>query len=485
MQGGRRIGRYVLGPAIAKGGMATVHLARMLGQGGFGKTVAIKRLHRQYASEPDVVMLFREEARVTSSLDHANVVMTLDVLEEDDELYLVMEYVHGASLSQILRLDTGQTTVPLGIGVGIAAAMLDGLHAAHEATDEQGKRLDIVHRDVSPQNVLVTFQGVAKLADFGIAKAAGRAQSTGDGTVKGKVGYMAPEQVLGDEMTPRTDIYAAGVVLWEILTGRRLIDFSSTEENVRAVMELEIDPPSTISTDLPRGLDELVLRALERSPEDRFASAKEMALALRATTAAAHANEIGDWLRSERRHLVEMREACLADLQRTIGESARSSSSQISVPATGVEPATVIVRERTDEADASREQPSDRSSWAVGAPPPRARRWLVPSLLVAVGTAGVVASVSVTRRQLPAAPERSVSAKQAATAPSTAVIHIVAEPDATATAAASSAPAPPPATSSSAKPRPAPGPSSSASRRCRIAASTDSVGHTQFTEVCQ
>lgn len=504
MQGGRRIGRYVLGPAIATGGMASVHLARMLGKGGFGKTVAMKRLHAQYAREAEFVTLFQDEARVTSGLTHANIVMTLDILEDEEELYLVMEYVHGASLSQILKsTGDGQSRLPLRIAVGIIAAMLDGLHAAHEATDENGNPLHIIHRDVSPQNVLVTFQGVTKIADFGIAKAAGRVHSTDDGSVKGKIGYLAPEQLLATEITPQTDVYAAGVVLWETLTNRRLIDFNSTGENLRAVLELDIEPPSKISADLPPALDEVVMRAVESAPEDRFASAKEMGIALRRATDVAHAAEIGDWLRAERPHLLQMRELGIADLQRAIGRlsGAGEVAPRASVPE--IEVATVINKE--EEGSASPEPSSDPSYWTGAKIPPPQPRWIVPTLttLLALGTAAVLFFM-LTRGPSPH-PSRSseppvsiasgsvpLETSSASTAPphpsaiqpaasSTSIATATSTPTAGTPPAASSQPAPSSTTPASASAKPL----GLAPRRCRIVPMTDSVGHTKFTEVCQ
>lgn len=500
---GRRIDRYILGPEIAVGGMASVHLARMLGKGGFGKTVAMKRLHAQYGRTPEFVTLFQDEARVTSALSHPNVVMTLDVLEDQDELYLVMEYVHGAALSQILRPRPGQEAPPLRIAVGIVAAMLDGLHAAHEATDENGAPLDIIHRDVSPQNVLVTFQGVAKIADFGIAKAAGRVHSTDDGSLKGKAGYMAPEQLLGTEVTTRTDLYAAGIVLWETLTGRRLIDFKSMAENLRAVLELEVAPPSSLRTEVPNALDEVVMRAVERDPSDRFASAKEMALALRNATDVAHAAEIGDWLRAERHELLEMRELALADLQRAMGTPAERAGFE---SAPSLRPSLPHIA--TESTMRSREEappPRDPVSappylTAAGLPHPPVRR-LFPLLTAAFAT--IVVGTLLLLLTKPSSPVSSgtvregrgeipssspvVSAVPSTTSsdwggesPPTSSSSVV---EASASAERTNHPAPS-STSSTVKPRPVASASASASRKCHIVASTDGTGHTKFTEVC-
>ncbi|MDF2693910.1 MAG: Serine/threonine protein kinase [Labilithrix sp.] len=492
MQGGR-VGRYVLGPEIASGGMASVHLGRMLGRGGFGKTVAMKRLHAQYGRDPEFVTLFQDEARVTSALTHANIVMTLDVLEENDELYIVMEYVHGASLSQILGRKPGQMPIPLRISVGIIAAMLDGLHAAHEATDGNGEPLDIIHRDVSPQNVLVSFQGVAKIADFGIAKAAGRVHSTGNGSVKGKIAYMAPEQLLAMPVTARTDIYATGILLWEAITGRRLIDFNSTAENLRAALELEIDAPSKSGIDVPPELDEVVMRAVERLPAGRFDSAKEMGTALRKATDVAHSGEIGDWLRAERSHLLAMREKSLAHLQRTIGALGGMAVGLGTPPSQTSDPNIAV------EAETLNGPSSNPSSSSAGAPRSSRARRFFPAMasLIGLGIAGANLAMIATRPSSATPPSSSgastsISSSAPSSAPSderVAAMMTVAS-SAPATTAMDDPPSPPSpssstaATSSSRKPGSMGAPAASSSRKCRIVPSTDSVGHTKFTEVC-
>src|ERR1700722_14969633 len=219
-------GRYALYAEIASGGMATVHLGRLMGTGGFSRTVAIKRLLPQLARDPDFVAMFMDEARVAARIRHPNVVPTLDVLAADGQLLLVMEYVHGESLGRLLRtLRAERKRVPPAIASAILCGALHGLTAAPEAKSSgEGEPLGIVHRDVSPQNVLVGVDGVARVLDFGIAKAAGRTQTTREGNVKGKFAYMAPEQMNGEAVGRATDVYAAAVCLWETLTGERLFD---------------------------------------------------------------------------------------------------------------------------------------------------------------------------------------------------------------------------------------------------------------------
>jgi len=224
----RQIGRYVLHEEVASGGMASVHLGRVLGDAGFARTVAIKRLHPHVSATPGAVERFMDEANVTSRLRHRSIVSTLDVVRDEGELYLVMEYVHGAALSLLAdRAREGSAPIPLPIVSAIVADVLSGLHSAHEAIDESGTPLAIVHRDVSPHNVLVGTDGTSRVLDFGIAKASVRVQTTQQDQLKGKLRYMAPEQVLDAELDARTDQFAAGIVLWELLTGRRLFDGTS------------------------------------------------------------------------------------------------------------------------------------------------------------------------------------------------------------------------------------------------------------------
>jgi len=192
----RVIGRYALHAELASGGMATVHVGRMFGLAGFQRTVAIKRLLPNLAREPEFVARFLDEARIAARIRHQNVVPTLDVVAADGEIFLVMEYVEGEPLSRLIRM-APQNKLPVDVACAIAEAMLAGLHAAHEARDERGSLLQIVHRDVSPQNVIVGTDGVARMLDFGIAKAVGRAHITRDGAIRGKFGYMAPEQLAG------------------------------------------------------------------------------------------------------------------------------------------------------------------------------------------------------------------------------------------------------------------------------------------------
>ncbi|AKU97307.1 serine/threonine protein kinase [Labilithrix luteola] len=338
----RVVGRYALYGAIAAGGMATVHLGRLMGPVGFSRTVAIKRLHAQFASDPEFVSMFLDEARLAARIRHPNVVPTLDVVATGGELFLVMEYVPGESLSRLARvLREQQQTVPLRILSGIMAGVLHGLHSAHEAKDERGEPLGIVHRDVSPQNVLVGTDGVAKILDFGVAKAAGRMQTTREGQIKGKLAYMPPEQLRGAVVTRQTDIYAAGVMLWELVTGQRLFTGDNEGVVVARVLEGKIEAPSKVLNAKPtppkpgsrsvESLDSVILRALAMKPEDRFQSAREMALELERRCPPATASEIGDWVESVAKDVLTSRAALIAEIESSASISIAPENHVLSV----------------------------------------------------------------------------------------------------------------------------------------------------------
>jgi ABC-type multidrug transport system ATPase subunit len=274
-------GRYVIHDEIACGGMATVHLGKIRGPFGFTSTVAIKRLHPPLAKDPEFVAMFLDEARLASRVHHPNVVPVLDVIADEGELSLVMEYVDGESLAQLWRaIQETQSPIPIPIAVAIIASVLDGLHAAHESRDEHGALLGLVHRDVSPQNVIVGIDGVVRLIDFGIAKAAGRRNASRNGQLKGKIAYVAPEQINGGAVNRRTDVYGASVLLWELLTGERLFDGETEGMILGRVLDDPVPPPSSLRAELPAALDAITLRGLDRAPERRFETAREMARAL-------------------------------------------------------------------------------------------------------------------------------------------------------------------------------------------------------------
>jgi eukaryotic-like serine/threonine-protein kinase len=315
--GFRRVGRYALYRSIGSGGMATVHLGRLIGTAGFSRVVAIKRLHPQYARSPEFRAAFLDEARLAARVRHPNVLPTVDVVAEQDELFLVMEYVPGESLSRLVSIARERSSrPPTAIAAGIMAGVLHGLHAVHEATSERGEPLGLVHRDVSPQNVLVGTDGVPRVLDFGVAKAAGRVQSTPGGELKGKLSYMPPEQILEGKVDRRTDTYAAAVVLWEALTSDTLFNGGDYGTIVSTILRRVVEPPSRIAADVPPALDEIVMRGLDRDPTRRFATAREFALALEEKVGIATAGQVGPWVGELARGALARRAALLSELER-------------------------------------------------------------------------------------------------------------------------------------------------------------------------
>jgi serine/threonine-protein kinase len=312
----RVIGRYALYGKLASGGMATVHFGRLLGPAGFSRTVAIKRLHPQFAKDPEFVAMFLDEARLAARIQHPNVVATVDVVALQEELFLVMDYIRGESFSRLMRASRKrEIDVSLAVVASIICGMLHGLHAAHEARDERGQPLAVVHRDVSPQNVLIGADGIARVLDFGVAKAAARIQITRDGQMKGKLSYMAPEQLQGKVVDRRTDVFAAGIVLWEALTGRRLFDAEDTSEMLRMIVSEEIPPPSAVVPSISRSIDEIVMRALSRDVTTRYQTAREFAIALEEAVPIASPREVGEWVEQVAGDTLLHREQAVAEIE--------------------------------------------------------------------------------------------------------------------------------------------------------------------------
>jgi serine/threonine-protein kinase len=246
--------------------------------------------------------MFLDEARLASRAQHPNVVATLDVVADVNEVYLVMEYVRGEALSKLWRNSNEfGRQIPADIASSIICDLLNGLHAAHEARSESGEPLGIVHRDVSPQNVLVGRDGIARVLDFGVAKAAQRAQSTREGQVKGKLGYMSPEQLNAKAVDRRADIFAAGVIAWETLCGERLFIGDDAGEIIGKLLSGAIEAPNDVliragKQKIPQDVNDAVLKALARDPEQRFATARDFAIALEAAIVVAPPHKVGEWV---------------------------------------------------------------------------------------------------------------------------------------------------------------------------------------------
>ncbi len=291
----RRLDRYELIGELAAGGMATVFLGRIAGAGGFQRFVAIKRLHPHLAHDQEFIEMFLDEARLAARIHHPHVVPILEVGETASGYYLVMEYIEGDTLSRVVAraLSQGKGLSPP-ILIRILLDALSGLHAAHELMGDDGQLLNLVHRDCSPQNVLVGVDGCSRITDFGVARASSRLSSTRGDRLKGKLSYMSPEQARGDDLDRRSDVFAMGIVLWEILTGKRLFKAENEAAILTKVLTGPIPAPSRITQGIHPAIDAACLRALDRDLDRRYQSAAEFADALEvAGRQAATANEVG------------------------------------------------------------------------------------------------------------------------------------------------------------------------------------------------
>jgi serine/threonine protein kinase len=396
----RVLGRYVLYDEIASGGMASVYIARLLGPVGFSRTVAIKSLHAQFAKDPEFVAMFLDEARLAARIRHPNVVSTLDVVALSKELFIVMDYIQGETLSRLARAARNRSErIPLATVSSVVTDMLDGLHAAHEAKDEHGGSLHIVHRDVSPHNVIVGRDGIGRVLDFGVAKAAARVQTTREGQMKGKFAYMSPEQITRQPVDRRADVFAASIVLWEALTGERLFAADEPAAILTRVMTDPIPAPSALVASLPRELDAVVLKGLERDPDKRFATAEEMARALEAVIPPARPAEVGKWIGLTVGDVLAERAKRIAEIE--------SQSSDISLVPT--EPAVAIsTAAATIPSEAT--QGTDLSAAAPAVSGSRRAPWRVVGGLAAVVGIGAVLVVAQSNRSASTASSAVVSA---------------------------------------------------------------------------
>jgi serine/threonine protein kinase len=276
-----QVGKYVLLERLGEGGMAEVWKARMVGPAGFSRDVVIKRVLPSLVIDPELVQLFVQEAQLAARMYHPNIVQVLELTEHEGEYMLAMEYLRGATLMSALNALVGRA-IPPGFGALVVRDVCRGLGYVHARMSDDGTPLRIVHRDVSPANVMLGFEGTVKLVDFGIATALGESsdQKTPTGTLCGKFAYMSPEEVDGLEIDGRSDLFAAGVVLYETLTGRRLFKGNNELATLRRVRAAKVDPPSRWNAQVRPELDRICLKALARNPRDRYQAGEEMALDL-------------------------------------------------------------------------------------------------------------------------------------------------------------------------------------------------------------
>ena len=278
---GELFGPYELLRSLATGGMGQIYLARSTRAEGFSKLLVVKLLLAEYSRDPGFVAMFLDEARIAAKLNHPNIGQIFDLGDVEGTYYLAMEYIPGVDLRTLERdcTDRGRP-LPLPLACRIFADAAAGLHYAHELTDDAGHPLGVVHRDVSPSNLLVSFDGGVKLIDFGIAKAKGRSTATAAGQLKGKFAYMSPEQAEGDPLDRRSDLYSLGLVFHEVITGKRVLQRDSDTQTLKAAREGAVEPCSKANPLVPASLDAVIGKALARRPEDRYATASDFGLAI-------------------------------------------------------------------------------------------------------------------------------------------------------------------------------------------------------------
>ncbi len=280
---GERIGKYEVVTQLSVGGMAELFLGFTSGPGGFRKYVVLKRVLPDARDNAQFERMFLDEARITAAFNHPNIAQVFDLGQEDDGLYLAMEFIAGQNLNQI----TGaclrrKDQLPLGFTLSVARDVCMALHYAHTYTSPSGAPSPVIHRDVAQKNIMVTYDGVVKLLDFGIAKAKDSLERTSVGTVKGTTGYMSPEQVRGDKLDGRSDLFSVGVMMHELITGARLFSGKNERDEMMKILEAPIPWPSHVAPHVPEGVSKVVMQALERSREKRFATGRDMARAIEA-----------------------------------------------------------------------------------------------------------------------------------------------------------------------------------------------------------
>lgn len=274
---GTRFGKYTLLNRIAVGGMAEIFLARQEGLEGFEKTICIKRIRPHLSSQPNFVRMFLNEAKLAAQLNHPNIVQIYDLGRINDSYFIAMEYISGRDMSRIIpKAEKAGIPFPMIYALRIASNVCEGLYYAHTKTDAYGNALHVVHRDITPENILVGFNGTVKIVDFGIAKANTQIEQTRAGEIKGKLSYMSPEQAMGAQLDARSDIFALGSVVYEWITGYKLFTGENEMAILKSIIDGKIYPPSYFKEDVPEAVERILMKALEKDREKRYQSAWEM-----------------------------------------------------------------------------------------------------------------------------------------------------------------------------------------------------------------
>jgi serine/threonine-protein kinase len=314
----KRYGRYTLVKKLATGGMAEIWLARQRGLADFKRMVVIKKILSHLSAQETFVKMFLDEARMSAQLNHPNIVQVYDLGREGESYFIAMEFINGENLAAVAwRGKKKNRSLPVAYCARVLADACKGLHYAHHLRGSDGSPLNIVHRDISPQNILLTYEGETKVVDFGIAKAASRSEATKTGMLKGKFSYMSPEQCVGGHIDMRSDVFALGILLYELTTGTRLFKHESELMILEMITKRDVVPPREVNADIPAALDEIVMKALRKEPAERFQHAQEMQLALedfiRENAKAATSNELAAYMRplfsdhiEEKRQILEL-----------------------------------------------------------------------------------------------------------------------------------------------------------------------------------
>jgi serine/threonine-protein kinase len=434
--------------------MATVWMARLTGTRGFQKPVAIKTMLPSIREDPDAEKMFLSEAAVASRIRHPNVVEILDLGEEQGVLYLVMEWIHGEPLGGVLAAAAKRGGMPLSLAVRIGMQTCAALHAAHELTDDAGNPLGLVHRDVSPHNVLAGFDGVIKLVDFGIAKVTAEATHlTEMGMVRGKIAYMAPEQIRFEKLDRRTDVFAAGILLYQLTTGRHPFKRSERNETALAICdEKPVERPTSFLPSYPERVERVVLKALEKDPANRYATARDLGEDLARTMPPALRGGSQDELQKYLRDLLPERLSYHEDLIRRALAGHTGVYSPISVGRSGLPTAqssstlrAVSVSDASDEivlkVPGTENGPGSETASVPPPPKPRTGRAALAAA-VAGAVVGAVAIVGLTSRTLPGQAGAAFDPRPSAAAPAMPV-QTVAVPEIAPTASAAQLPAAP------------------------------------------
>jgi serine/threonine-protein kinase len=425
-----RIGRYDVLMPLAAGGMATVYLARYKAKGGFDREVAVKLTHPHLRLEPQWMTELLEEGRLAARIRHPNVVNVIDVEEDAGAVFLVMDYIEGEALSRLMKaaIKRGAKT-PVPIALRILSDALAGLHAAHELRDVEGKLVGVVHRDVSPQNILVGTDGVSRLTDFGVARAADRLGYTKSGSIKGKAAYMSPEQAQAKALDKRSDVWAAAVVAWELFAGREMYPPDDDASVLLRVVRGEQRRLKTVWTEAPDALDEALASALTLRVDQRCATVEELRQRILAAVPAAPADptQVSEWL-------WELVPARLEERRAKVAEARRASLRRIAAPD------RVVIASDPDMVGAS----GLATAATVAQAPPRRAALARGLLAIAVLAAAVVAAI------------QTVALVRGRRAPAVTIAATASAAPSAAPPAASAEPPPPPSASGVAMSDPAP-----------------------------